>query len=114
LNSIDSLPKTYLGAQKDSNYPFILLNILKAENFSRNYLNKFQVSFEVCIFARDKAQENLLEMASKVDDVLSNTNFKNDQCRILSIRSRNFEWVKGHDLLTTKLTINYQSLIEAS
>ena len=108
LVGIASLPKTYLSVQQDAKYPFILINLFKVYNLSEYTLSKYAIDFEICVFGRDKSQENILSIATKIEDAINPTVFN----EVLSIKVQNVEWVRAHDLLTTKLVINYKGLLE--
>lgn len=106
------LPKVYLSIQQDAKYPFILLNLQKVLDISEYHLLTYDVDFEICIFARDKAQENLLKMAHIIEQTLSTATLTHELFNALSIKSQATEWVRGHDLLTTKLILQYKILLQ--
>ncbi|MES2215545.1 MAG: hypothetical protein V4485_06030 [Pseudomonadota bacterium] len=113
LTSNNNLPKIYLSVQQDAKYPFILINLQKAVNLSKPHLPTYEIDFEICIFARDKAQETILKTMSVIGDMIRQENLSNNQYKVLSVKDQNLEWVRGHDLLTTKLVVSYKSLIQS-
>lgn len=112
LLSSHALPKVYLSMQKDEKYPFILVNLQKVLDISEHYLITYDVDFEICVFARDKAQEALLTIAHKVLDIISPQALSNKSYDVLGVKNKSIEWVRGHDLLTTKLILEYKLLIQ--
>lgn len=102
----------YLSIQQDAKYPFILINILKISDISKHDVNIYEVDFEVCIFAREKAQEFLLKMASDVVSSLKSEFLGGVEYRVLSIKESGLEFVRGHDLLANKASINYKTLLQ--
>lgn len=114
LSSHINLPKVYLSVQQDAKYPFILINLQKALNLSKHDIATYEVVFEICIFARDKAQENILKTASIISTVINPENLNMSECKMLSMKDQEMEWVRGHDLLTTKLVVGYKGLIQSA
>ncbi len=103
----------YFALQQDAKYPFIMINMLKSSNLSKPLIERYEVDFEICIFVRDKAQESLLKIASEVMQVVKVEALSFERYKLIGINYNTSEWVRGQDLLTTKLVINYKALIQA-
>lgn len=104
----------YFSVQQDAKYPFILINILKSTNLSNPAVERYQLDFEVCIFVRAKGGDMLLKIANVVNKLLKIDYLCSDQYDLIAINSNVAEWVRGQDLLTTKLVINYKALLRVS
>lgn len=102
----------YFALQHDAKYPFIMINMLKSSNLSKLSIERYEVDFEICIFVRDKSQEFLLKIASAVMKVLRTEALELEEYNLISVNYNTSEWVKGQDLLTTKLVINYKALLQ--
>lgn len=103
----------YLSVQQDAKHPFILINILKVGDISKHGVDIYEVDFEVCIFAREKAQEFLLKMASDIVATLKPELLSGAEYNVLSIKEDGLEFVRGHDLLTNKASISYKALLQS-
>lgn len=103
----------YLSVQQDAKYPFILVNILKVNDISKHGVDIYEVDFEICIFAREKAQEFLLKMASSIVANLKPELLSSGEYSVLSMKEVGIEFVRGHDLLTNKALIEYKALLQS-
>ncbi len=102
----------YLSVQHDAKYPFILINILKTHNISKHGVDTYEIDFEICIFAREKTQEFLLGVASRIVEILKPEHLSGADYDVLSIKDVSLEFVRGHDLLTNKALISYKALLQ--
>jgi len=112
LTAHTSLPKVYLSVQQDAKYPFILINLQKVINLSKYDLVTYEIDFEICIFARTKTQETLLNTMTIISELIKPKPLSNKCYKVLSIKDQNMNWIRGHDLLTTKLVVEYKGLIQ--
>jgi len=104
--------RIYLAIVQDAKYPFLLINILKAEDISKFMHPIYDVEFEICAFARDKNQGILISLADKITNRL---NLKSSQLKdyiIAGMRLGDITFNSSQDLVTSKLTINYKALIK--
>ncbi len=108
-----SLPKVYLSVQQDAKYPFILITMNKATNLSKHDFATYEIDFEICIFTREKAQETLLKLAANISNLMRSETLSTEQFQVISVKDQNLDFVRGHDLLTTKLIISYKGLIQS-
>jgi hypothetical protein len=108
----DSVSGIYLSIKQDAKYPFILINILKSNDISKHGVAIYEVDFEICIFAREKAQEFLLKTANTITASLKPERFAPIDYRVLSMKNTGLEFSRGHDLLTNKAVISYKALLQ--
>lgn len=102
----------YFALQQDAKYPFIMINMLQSLNLSKLAIERYELDFEICIFVRDKAQDLLLKIASEVMKIITIEALASEQYNLVAINYNTSEWVRGQDLLTTKLVINYKALLQ--
>ncbi len=101
----------YFSVQQDAKYPFILINILKSSNISNASVERYEVDFELCIFVRGKGQDTLLKIGSAITNLLKVENLYSEHYHLIGINNKFSEWVRGQDLMTMKLVINYKALL---
>lgn len=104
--------KIYIAVTQDAKYPFLLINILRAENISRFNCSIYEIEFEICIFVRAVAQGNLTLLASLIDTRLSTSNCQVTEYIIAGIRVSSINFQRSQDLMTTKLIMHYKALIK--
>ncbi len=104
----------YLLVQHDAKHPFILISILKVNDISKYEMAIYEIDFEISIFARDKSLESLLKIVSNIASVLKPGVFDGQGYKVASIKHLGLEFVRGHDLLTTKIVMNYKALIQGA
>ena len=104
--------KIYLSVVQDAKYPFLLINIIHANNLSKFDHEIYEIGFEICVFVRDKNQENLTILANLINKKLNSINLDAVGYIIAGIRSGIINFERSQDLLTTKLIMNYQALIK--
>jgi hypothetical protein len=106
------IDRVYISVVQDAKYPFLLINILRAVNLSKPELEMFEVEFEICIFARDKNQGNLTLLADLINTKLNPKNCHFNGYIIAGMRSQSINFQRGQDLITSKLTMLYKTLIK--
>lgn len=109
LNADETLPPCYISIQKDIKYPFILINFDKLLNLSKAKFELYRAEFSISIYARDKTKSQLLEIAKQIDNHMNSDDIK---ALIVSMRKQGYEWVNAHDLMLTKLLVNYKALLK--
>lgn len=107
-----SVDNIYLSVTQDAKYPFLLINIIKIKDLSQFTSKIYEVEFEICAFARDKSQKILAPLADKIVTKLTAENCKIIGYAVAGIKTGAINFQRGHDLLTTKLSINYVALIK--
>ena len=106
--------KIYISVVQDAKYPFLLINMLSANNISKFTDEIYEVEFEICIFSRDKNQGNLTLLADLIKAKLNLTNSHFIKYIIAGIRLGSVSFERSSDLITTKLIMNYKALIKQS
>ncbi|WP_316353507.1 hypothetical protein [Candidatus Trichorickettsia mobilis] len=104
--------KIYLSVVQDAKYPFLLINIIDANNLSKFDQQIYEIEFEICVFVRDKNQGNLTILASLINKGLNAINPGAIGYIIAGLRSTVVNFERSQDLLTTKLIMHYQALIK--
>jgi len=104
----------YLLVQHDAKHPFILISLLKVNDISKYEMAIYEIDFEISIFARDKSLESLLKIVGNIARLLKPEAFDGQGYKALSLKHLGLEFVRGHDLLTTKIVMNYKTLIQGA
>ncbi len=107
-----SVKKIYLGAVQDGKTPFLLITILKAEDFSRHLESIYSVEFRISAYAKDNHHKLLIKLADRVVTLISDSNNNFAGYIIAGIKANNIQFEKAKDLVLNKLTINYKALIK--
>jgi hypothetical protein len=107
-----SVDRIYLSVVQDAKYPFLLINILKAEDMSKFSCAIYNIEFEISAFARDKNQGFLVAMADKITNKLGLSTNQFKDYIIAGMKLQEVTFHRGQDLITTKLTSNYKALIK--
>lgn len=107
-----SVDQIYLSVKQDAKYPFLLINMLNVDNMANLQQNISRIEFEICIFASDKSHNILLELADKIINKIAVYSFELQNYILAGIKAGNMKFQNGKDLISTKLTINYQALLK--
>jgi hypothetical protein len=62
--------QVYISVIEDGNYPFISINLVKLENYSRTSQFIYLLEFEICIFVRDQNKKSLINISKLVEQLL--------------------------------------------
>jgi hypothetical protein len=101
----------YLSVQQDAKHPFILLNLLKLDDFSKYNKFSYEIEFEICLFAKDKNQEKLLYILDDITNLIKPSMVEIANYHIVAMKFSKAEWVRGQDNLTIKIITRYKALI---
>ncbi|MDC0865195.1 DUF3168 domain-containing protein [Rickettsiaceae bacterium] len=104
--------RIYFGAVQDGGCPFLLINIIKAEDLSRHAEFIYSVDFQISAYARDHNHQLLSTLADKIVKLLANRNINFEGYSVAGIKAKDIEFDKARDLVTNKLTINYSALLQ--
>jgi len=107
-----NVDRIYLSIVQDAKYPFLLINILKVINISEVRQRIYEIEFEICAFARDKKHIILTLLADIISSKLVPNSCKLPGNIVAGLKICNLEFHKSSDLVTSKLTINFKSLIK--
>ncbi|MFK8040126.1 MAG: hypothetical protein AB8B67_02145 [Rickettsiaceae bacterium] len=112
-NLSKTVNRIYLSVIQDGKYPFILINILNSQ-----YANKFdyilcKLEFDICVFAKDKNQISLMQIANQILNTITIEGCRDDAYQIHGIKDQSINFERGKDLITSKLSIHYRTLISA-
>ena len=110
--SIKQLVKgIYITVQHDAAHPFIFINLLETDNQSQHDKYGYLISFEVCVFSRDKTQKELLTIANHILKQLNSNACAISDYQIISLKDQKIIWERSQDLSTIKLAIQYKAFI---
>ena len=101
----------YLSIQQNAKQPFILVNIEKITNVMNICSKYYEIDFQICIFDNQKTKSSLLKIAGAVSEVVIPYNLQSNIFFVISTNFITSEFIKGQDLLTTKLVLNYKALL---
>lgn len=102
----------YLSVVQDAAYPFLLINILKIHNLSKFTAAIYNIEFEICAFARDKNQGMLASLADKITSKITAESCNFGNYLIAGIKAKEINFQRSQDLITTKMSIYYSTLIK--
>jgi len=108
----DSVKKIYFGVVQDGKCPFLLINIIKADDLSRHRESIYSVDFQISAYAKDHNYQLLMRLADKIVAVLAAADSYFAGYVIAGIRANDLQFEKAKDLVMNKLTINYKALIK--
>ncbi|WP_375327108.1 hypothetical protein [Candidatus Tisiphia endosymbiont of Nemotelus uliginosus] len=106
--------RIYLSVVQDAKYPFILINILKADNISTRRQDIYEIDLEICGFARDKNQAVLTLLADQITNKLVVSSYLPQHYSVASLKACNINFGRSLDLITGKMTINYKALLKGN
>jgi hypothetical protein len=104
--------KIYLASTQETKYPFLLIKIVSVKNLSKPNFGIYEVHFEISAFARDKTQGILMSLADSINQALIFKDEDLEEYIIAGLNLTNVEFTQGQDLITTKLNIEYKTLLK--
>jgi len=107
-----SINKIYLGVVQDGKAPFVLINILKAEDFLRHLESIYSVEFQISAYAKDNNHQLLIRLADRIVTIVASDNNNFAGYIVAGIKASDLQFEKAKDLVLNKLTINYKALIK--
>ncbi len=109
---MDFINKIYFGVVQDGKCPFLLINIVKAEDLSRHLESIYSVEFKISAYAKDHNYQLLVKLADQIVKILAEADSYFAGYVIAGIKANNLQFDKAKDLVLNKLTINYKALIK--
>ncbi len=103
----NQIKEIYFVIHNDVKCPFILINMLNITNSILHNIHFYHIEFEICIFDRSQTQDTLIKISNDILESITINNLKIENHFIISIKDQVATWVRGQDLLTTKLAIKY-------
>lgn len=100
--------QVYISVVEDGNYPFISINLVKLENYSRALQFIYLLEFEICIFARDQNKKSLINISKLVEQLLVPEKLKIPNY----IVANQLFFSEARDLIHNKLTMLYRAMIK--
>jgi hypothetical protein len=107
-----SINKIYLGVVQDGKAPFLLINILKAEDISRHLESIYSIEFQVSAYAKDNNHQLLTKLADRIVSIFASDNNNFSGYIVAGIKANNLQFEKAKDLVLNRLVINYKALIK--
>ena len=107
-----SINKIYLGVVQDGKAPFLLINILKAEDISRHLESIYSIEFQVSVYAKDNNHQLLTKLADRIVSIFASDNNNFSGYIVAGIKANNLQFEKAKDLVLNRLVINYKALIK--
>jgi len=104
----------YISVAQDGNYPFILINFIKADNYSNPMQAVYLLEFEICIFSRDHNKKRLLNISDLVLSLLSADTLKIPRHNVAGLKLNDLFFDEARDLVHNKLTMSYKTIINLS
>lgn len=103
--------KVYIGTIQDGKTPFLLINIVKADDLSIHKIALYSVEFQIFAFAKDTNHSLLVSLSDLIVKNLANMNSLFDEYSIEGMKANNISFDKAKDLVLNRLVINYKSFI---
>ena len=104
--------QVYISVVEDGNYPFISINLVKLENYSRALQFIYLLEFEICIFSKDKNKKSLINISKLVEQLLLPDNLKIPSYIVAGIKLNQLVFSEARDLVHNKLTMLYKTMIK--
>ncbi|MFK7968070.1 MAG: hypothetical protein AB8B68_02775 [Rickettsiaceae bacterium] len=102
----------YISVAQDGNYPFILINFVKADNHSNLIQPIYLLEFEICIFSGEQNKKSLLNISNLVASLLSVDTLKIPRYTIAGLKLNDLFFDEARDLIHNKLTMSYKTMIK--
>ena len=106
------IKKIYFGTVQDGKSPFLLINIIKAEDLSLHLESIYSVEFQIAAYAKDHNYQLLVKLADQIVRTLNSISSHFSGYIIAGIKANDLKFEKAKDLVLNKLTINYKALIK--
>ena len=106
------IDKIYLSVVQDARYPFLLINILKVENYSKINQSINSVEFEIAAFVKDSSRNVLIKLADKIISVIQVNCLILEDNIVAGLKHKQVVIQHSQDLVTTKLSISYNALLK--
>ena len=110
-NIMALIQKIYIGTIQDGKAPFLVINIIKADDVSVHRNSLYMIEFQILAYAKDTNHELLTEISDKIIDNLLKVNKLFNNYSIEGIKANNIYFDKAKDLVLNRLVINYKSFI---
>ena len=104
--------QVYISVIEDGNYPFISINLVKLENYSRTSQFIYLLEFEICIFVRDQNKKSLINISKLVEQLLLPDKLKIPSYIVAGIKLNQLVFSEARDLVHNKLTMLYKTMIK--
>lgn len=104
--------QVYISVIEDGNYPFISINLVKLENYSRTSQFIYLLEFEICIFVRDQNKKSLINISKLVEQLLLLDKLKIPSYIVAGIKLNQLVFSEARDLVHNKLTMFYKTMIK--
>lgn len=108
-NKID---KIYLSVPQDAKYPFILINVVKLNNFSKLHQQIYEIDFEINVYARDQNHNLLMAIGEEVSKTLKEDFPHFDDYIVAGINTIQINFEQSNDLITNKINMQYKALLK--
>lgn len=102
----------YISVAQDGNYPFILINLIKADNHSNSIQAIYSLEFEICIFSREQNKKSLINISNLVVRLLSKETLKIPRYTAAGLKLNDLFFDEARDLIHNKLTMRYKAMIK--
>ena len=102
----------YISVAQDGNYPFILINFIKADNYSNPMQAIYLLEFEICIFSREHNKKRSLNISDLVVSLLSADTLKIPRYTVAGLKLNDLFFDEARDLVHNKLTMSYKTIIK--
>ncbi|MBU6184367.1 MAG: hypothetical protein KGO98_03775 [Rickettsiales bacterium] len=117
LNNLETLVRehvnqVYISVIEDGNYPFISINLVKLENYSKALQFIYLLEFEICIFSKDKNKKSLINISKLVEQLLLPDKLKIPNYIIAGVKLNQLVFSEARDLVHNKLTMLYKTMIK--
>jgi hypothetical protein len=106
-----AINKIYLSPVQDAKYPFLLINILKVKIETISLIEIYEIEFEICIFVKDKNQALFGKLVNEISKILCSS-WGVENYIIAGLRASEASFQTGQDLITSKLSVNYNALLK--
>jgi hypothetical protein len=107
------LKGVYFSPQQDPKFPYLLFNRFKSLHQVMHNADRYELYFEAMLFTRNMSAKDILPIIEIVIEITKD-NFKIEECQIINFKHISTEISHGHDLITTKTSLEFKILIELS
>lgn len=107
-----NLYNVYLNYQKNSRTPFIVIELLKANNIASCYLITYDLNFSISIFTSNSYTDKHATISKQIQSILTPKQFIQKHYSVVSLGIQSISWHADKQLIINKLSLNYKSILQ--
>jgi len=108
-----SIKNIYRYAPLNSDYPFITINCTSVTKSAVNYLDRYEINFEINIFAKNSLAELSNQMRQFITQELAANSIRLNLADVIALYNYSYEHQKASDNSTNKLIYSFKAILQS-